>query len=139
MEHVNAEILRAIANGEKVQYRNTTSVENCNWKDFEVKNIEACWSVLTGTPVLEWRIAPKTVKIGDYEVPEPCREVPETGQKVWAIHPINQVEPFTWYSSKACLHALDSGFVHLTEEAARQHYEAIKNLLGRKHHGTHPR
>ena len=48
MEHVNAEILRAIADGKKVQYRDTTSVEswarNGPWKDFDVKSIEACFN-----------------------------------------------------------------------------------------------
>ena len=134
MEHVNAEILRAIADGEKVQYRDTTSVESWArtgpWKDFDVNSIEACWNLLAPGKH-QWRIAPKTIKIGDYVVPEPCREVPEVGQKVWAIHPTNQVEPFTWYSSKACHRALNGGFVHLTEEAAQQHYEAIKSLLAK--------
>ena len=127
MEHVNAEILRAIADGEKVQYRNTTTVENCNWKDFEVS--EACSSMLTGTPVLEWRIAPKAVKIGDFEVPEPCRKVPEIGQKIWVVDPFCHFTEFAWNGNKACHKALNDGFVHLTEEAARQHYEAIKSLL----------
>ena len=129
MEHVNAEILRAIANGKKVQYRNTTSVENCNWKDFEVRVIEACWSVLTGTPVLEWRIAPKTIKIGDCEVPAPCWLPPEVGQKFWTVSPFTGAALFHWDGSKACRQALEEGFVHLSEEAARQHYEAIKSLL----------
>lgn len=128
MEHVNAEILRAIADGEKVQYRDTTSVENCNWKDFDVNSTEA-WSVLTGTPVLEWRIAPKTIKIGDFEVPEPCRKVPEIGQKIWVVDPFCYFTEFAWNGNKACQLALEGGFIHLTEEAARQHYEAVKSLL----------
>jgi hypothetical protein len=39
---------------------------------------------------------------------------------------------FHWDGSKACVDALKGGFVHLTEEAAEQHYEAIKNLLKEK-------
>ena len=147
MEHVNAEILRttiraaaeilyAIADGKKVQYRYVAKgedwVRNGSWKDFDAKSVEACSNVLTGYPNVEWRVAPKTVKIGDFEVPEPCWIPPEVGQQVWAIHPTNQVEPFTWYSSKACSQALEGGFVHLSEEAARQHYEAIKSLLKEK-------
>ena len=135
MEHVNAEILRAIADGKKVQYRDVESgedwVRNGPWKDFDVNSIEACWNLLAPGKH-QWRIAPETIKIGEYEVPAPCREVPEAVQKVWAIHPINRVEPFTWYGSKACHDALKSGFVHLTEEAAEKHYEAFKNLLGKK-------
>ena len=127
MEHVNAEILRAIADGKKVQYRNTTSVENCNWKDFEVS--EACSSMLTGTPVLEWRIAPKAIKIGDFEVPEPCREAPKVGQTYWTVSPFSGALMFAWAGDKGDQYAFDSGFVHLTKEAAQQHYEAIKSLL----------
>ena len=131
MEHVNAEILRAIADGKKVQYRNTTSNKDGTWKDFD-KNIEACSNLLTGHPVVEWRVAPKTVKIGDFEVPEPCRVAPEVGQRFWAVNPFSGPQSFLWDGYKGDHYALDSGFVHLTEEAARQHYEAIKSLLEEK-------
>ena len=128
MEHVNAEILRAIADGEKVQYRDTTSVENCNWKDFDVNSIEACWNLLAPGEH-QWRIAPKTIKIGDIEVPEPCREAPKVGQTCWTVSPFSGALMFAWAGDKGDQYAFDSGFVHLTEEAAQQHYEAIKSLL----------
>ena len=106
MEHVNAEILRAIADGEKVQYRDVAKgedwVRNGPWKDFDVKSVEACFNVLTGYPVVEWRIAPKTIQIGDYEVPEPCREAPEVGQKFWTVSPFTDVADFIWNGSKSC-------------------------------------
>lgn len=132
MEHVNAEILRTIADGKKVQYRNTTSNKDGIWKDFDVNNIEACSNVLTGYPNVEWRIAPKTIKIGDHEVPEPCWIPPEIGQNFWTISPFTGAVDFRWDGSKTCRQALEGGFVHLTEEAARQHYEAIKSLLEEK-------
>ena len=131
MEHVNAEILRAIADGKTVQYR---KYHPPGWEPFQNADTYLCWKLLTGGSAVEWRIAPETtkIKIGEYEVPEPCREMPEPVQKVWAIHPVNRVEPFTWYGSKACHDALESGFVLLTEEAAEKHYEAFKNLLAKK-------
>ena len=135
MEHVNAEILRAIADGEKVQYRDVAKGEdwarNGPWKDFDVKSIEACFNLLAGQLVIgvEWRIAPKTVKIGDIEAPTPCRVAPRAGEAVWVVNPLTKVASFYWNCSAACHQALEGGFVHLTEEAARQHYEAIKNLL----------
>ena len=128
-EHVNAEILRAIADGKKVQYR---KFHPLGWEPIQNADTVQCWKLLKGGSTVEWRVVPETVMIGEHEVPEPCREVPEVGQKVWAIHPINRVEPFTWYSSKACHDALKSGFVHLTEEAAERHYEVFKNLLAKK-------
>ena len=133
-EHVNAEIIRAVADGKKVQFRRTTQGKSTtwigSWEDFDAK-AEPCWNLLAPGKH-QWRIVPETIMLGEYEVPEPCREVPEVGQKVWAIHPINRVEPFTWYGSKACHDTLESGFVLLTEEAAEKHYEAFKNLLAKK-------
>lgn len=76
MEHVNAKILRAIADGKKVQYRNeVTGI----WKDLDVSSIEPCWHLLAPGK-LQWRVAPKTIKIGDREVPEPCWLPPRVGR-----------------------------------------------------------
>lgn len=125
MEHVNAEILRAIADGKKVQYRHTPS----GWEFFHRADSETCWKLLRSA--IEWRIAPETIKIGDIEVPEPCREAPEVGQKFWTVSPFTGVVDFVWDGSKPCYDALKGGFVHLTKEAAEQHYEAIKSLLAK--------
>ena len=133
MEHKNAEILRAIADGKKVQYRDVAKGEDWArtgpWKDFDVSSIETCWNLLAPGEC-QWRIAPKTIKIGDYEVPGPCWIPPEIGQKFWTVSPFTGAALFHWDGSKACRQALEGGFVHLTEEAAQQHYEAIKSLLG---------
>ena len=128
MEHVNAEILRAIAEGKKVQYRERHSPSG--WEFFDSSDRFLCCYLLEGDAI-DWRIAPETVKIGDVEVPEPCREAPEVGKKFWTLTPFGGATHFTWDGTKACYDALSSGFVHLTEEAALQHYEAIKNLLAK--------
>ena len=70
--------------------------------------------------------------IGEYEVPEPYREPLRSGQRFWAVNPFAGPQEFTWDGSKEDLHALKSGFVHLTEEAAEKHYKAFKSLLAKK-------
>ena len=80
----------------------------------------------------KYRRKPKTILIGEYEVPEPCREVPAPGQKFWAVNPFTGPQGFIWDGSEEDFHALKSGFVLLTEEAAEKHYEAFKNLLAKK-------
>lgn len=102
------------------------------WETFDNEDTVVCWKLLTGYPNVEWRIAPKTIKIGDHEVPEPCWIPPEIGQNFWTISPFTGAVDFRWDGSKTCRQALEGGFVHLTEEAARQHYEAIKSLLEEK-------
>ena len=52
--------------------------------------------------------------------------------KVLDCESVHGPQRFIWDGSKACHDALESGFVHLTEEAAEKHYEAFKNLLGKK-------
>lgn len=135
MEHVNAEILRAIADGKKVQYRHTWPDNGGThyglWKDFDGKQLEACLDLLKGVITIKWRIAPETITIGEHEVPAPEREAPEVGKKFWTLTPFGGATHFTWDGTKACYDALSSGFVHLTEKAAQQHYEAIKNLLAK--------
>ena len=129
MGHVNAEILRAIADGKKVQYRKHPTLV---WELFQNEDTSLSWKLLTGDSTVEWRIAPETLKIGEYEVPEPCREPLRSGQKFWIVNPFTGSQEFTWYNSKTCHDALKGGFVHLTEEAAKKHYEAFKNLLTKK-------
>ena len=129
MEHVNAEILRAIADGKKVQYRHFSSP--LEWKSHDNEDTVLCWKLLAGSDIYEWRIAPKTIMIGGHEVPEPCREAPGPGRKFWAVNPFVGPQCFTWDGSKEDYRALNSGFVHLTKEAAEQHYEAIKSLLAK--------
>ena len=126
MEHVNAEILRAIADGKAVQYQ---KYHPPGWEPFQNADPHLCWKLLTGGSAVEWRNAPETIMIGECEVPEPCREPLRSGQKFWTVTPFTGSQRFIWDGSKACHDALKSGFVHLTEEAARQHYEAIKSLL----------
>ena len=132
MEHPNAEILRAIADGKKVQYRRVIAVHGRNyksiWYNFDVNNVEACCNLLTAGKH-EWRLAPKMIKIAQYEVPEPVREPLHRGQKFWVVSPFTGLDSYTWYGDEEDFFALESGFVHLSEEDAQQHYEVLKKLL----------
>ena len=79
-----------------------------------------------------YRRKPQTIMLGEYEVPEPCREPLRSGQKFWVVNPFEGPQGYTWDGSKEDFHALKGGFVHLTEEAAEKHYKVFKNLLGKK-------
>ena len=132
MEHVNAEILRAIADGKKVQYRHTALGTGWTlrgpWEDFDGKDVEVCWSLLASGPYVKWRIAPKTVKVGEYEVPEPEREPLERDTNYWTFTPFLGAARTCWLGTDRDKLALEGGFIHLTKEAAEAHYEAIKSM-----------
>ena len=67
-EHVNAEILRAIADGKKVQYR---KFHPLGWEPLQNADTVQCWKLLKGGSTVEWRVVPETVMVGEHEVPEP--------------------------------------------------------------------
>ena len=131
MEHQNAEILRAIADGKNVQYCVGTvwlgSTHYGPWENFDCTSVEACQSLL-GAGKYKWRIAPKTINIAGYEVPESQREPPEQETIYWTFTPFTGVVRIGWYGTKDDYNALKGGFVHLTKEAAEKHYEAIKSF-----------
>ena len=96
-------------------------------RDYDSLHEHPSWN-----PDIKYRRKPKTILINGYEVPEPCREPLRSGQKFWIVNPFKGPQWFTWDGSKEDFHALESGFVLLTEEAAEKHYEAFKNLLAKK-------
>ena len=130
MRHIHAAAM--------AEYAKDATETDMPWERWETSMTESGdeYRNLFGHP--EWaatrkyRRKPKTILIGEYEVPEPCREVPEPGQKFWAVNPFAGPQGFIWDGSKEDFHALKSGFVLLTEEAAEKHYEAFKNLLAKK-------
>jgi hypothetical protein len=131
MEHENAQILRAIADGKKVQYCVGTvwlgSTHYGPWEDFDSSSVEACQNLL-GVGNYKWRIAPKTINIAGYEVPEPVREPLEEDTVYWVFSPFAGASNVYWLDTERDYNALKGGFVHLTKEAAEAHYEALKSF-----------
>lgn len=113
--HKHAEVLRAIADGEEVEYQEPhTGV----W-----------WNLRTGinpiaSPDLKWRIEPKMVHIGRHSWPMPLAEEPLTPCHVWVVCGDGSVSKQSSKGHWAPFWA--SGFVHLTGEAAKQHAAALR-------------
>lgn len=81
------------------------------------------------TKGMEYRRRPRTIKIGDREVPEPLREAPADGTKYWVLHLLcsspKHAISFKWTDHENDRLWLASGLVHLTAEAATAHAEAL--------------
>lgn len=77
-----------------------------------------------------WSDPPKTIRIGEYDVPEPVREPLENGAIYW--HPelsrIALIDDYEWCNDDIDARLLENGLVHLTEEAAKAHAEALLSL-----------
>ena len=123
MKHKHAEILRAIAEDKDVKLHSRHNAES----PWTFANHDAFFYYLSEPRHGDFRIVPKTIKIGDVDVPEPMRIAPEVGTKYWYIsfYDVGGVSACFWCGSKTDNQLLKLGTCHLTEAAARTHAEAI--------------
>ena len=77
-----------------------------------------------------WSDPPKTIRIGEYDVPEPMREPLEKDTAYWIPHFSLDVSAnrFTWYSDDFDNRMLKNGIIHLTKEDAVIHAKALMSL-----------
>ena len=77
-----------------------------------------------------WSDPPKTIRIGEYDVPEPVREPLEKDTEYWIAHfsLAELANRFKWYSDEFDNRVLKNGLIHLTKEAAVIHAKALMSL-----------
>ena len=77
-----------------------------------------------------WSDPPKTIRIGEYDVPEPVREPLEKDTEYWIAHFSLEglANRFKWYSDKFDNRVLKNGLIHLTKEDAVIHAKALLSL-----------
>ena len=80
----------------------------------------------------KYRIKPRTIRIGEYDVPEPMREAPEVGASFWSFNLAGEVGEFFWERSYSNGIAFTNGMIHSTKEAAELHYKALISLTAKK-------
>lgn len=129
--HPYADILRAIADGKQVQFLSNASVQL--WEDTEPG--EALREIsITKYPPSDYRIKPKTIRIGEYDVPEPLRAAPvkdaeyfrfDLGSEGW-------VHSTQWGDYDCEVRWLQRGILHSTKEAAELHAKALLSLSASK-------
>lgn len=96
------------------------------WIEFE----QISWS-----PDAQYRRKPKTIRIGEYDVPEPLRAAPAIGTQywcptiAWARH---TTMPQRWADDDSDRRALSRGVAHLRQEAAEIHTRALLALTEKK-------
>lgn len=96
---------------------------NEKWADMVC---EPAWSEHT-----EYRIKPKTIRIGDIDVPEPVREALEIGQEYFVASPaMGGGSQFMWNGCAHDLKFLRHGLIHLNREAAELHAKALILVSG---------
>lgn len=75
----------------------------------------------------EYRQIPKTIRIGNYDVPEPMREKPDINNRYWTISPgeNDDVTSFRWSDDRVDNNLLRLGLCHQTRENCIVHAKAL--------------
>ena len=128
----NAETLRAIADGKPLQYKNIANT----WIDVQPETV-LIWMgqkpshlFEANRALLSIRVKPSTIRIGDYDVPEPMRVAPEEGTTYYFVHldKFDNYDYHDWDGGVFDTNMLSKGICHLTKEAADIHAAALLSL-----------
>ncbi|PHM37147.1 hypothetical protein [Xenorhabdus innexi] len=112
------------------------------WKYFQVKTDYGWggWRDLGGETAFydninaEYRLKPRTIRIGEYDVPEPVREALKKGQAYYFPNIEGSDEDSLywkafWTESTIDNTRLKNRLIHLTQEAAELHAKALIALI----------
>ena len=92
------------------------------------------WTALHCSPVwreeLSYRRKPKTIRIGEFDVPEPLRHAPALGTAIYwpMLYNVSLTNGNNWHAEGWQQRSLLSGMLHLTEKAAELHTKALLSL-----------
>lgn len=76
----------------------------------------------------EYRRSPKTIRIGEFEVPEPMRITPKMGSRYYSA--VCTDATYTWENDLVDQAILAAGLLHDNQEAAITHHNAMKATYG---------
>lgn len=110
-------IVQAAANGEPIEVMNSGK-----WVD---KAQHLCFDMYD-----VYRVKPKTIRIGKYDVPEPMREMPalDTNYYIACITTSGLYGVATWVCDAKDIEWFNRGVVHSTKDAAVLHAKALLSL-----------
>ena len=126
-KHVHADLL--------MSYAIAAQTSETPWENFELRQLEnGDWHPATGVllfcSTLQYRLKPKTIKIGGIDVPTPEKQPPMQSQQFWiaSLNP-NSCKSDLWMNDfKPHTDLLKFGCVHLSEENAKIHSNALAKL-----------
>lgn len=113
------------------QYAEDALITDMPWALWECRIIGTDWRQLYDSPTwektLQYRRKQKTIIINGFEVPEPVREplLKETYYCVTNILVIPGSTQYKWSGDSMDYRFLERGLIHLTQEAAELHAQAL--------------
>lgn len=109
-------IVEAAANGASIEFK-----QGDVW--YEKTRTYLCYDY-------EYRVKLKTIRIGEYDVPEPMREIPARGTTYYVVDTVAPSSPreYTWVGDTADIGWFNLGILHSTRDAAVLHTKALLSL-----------
>ena len=94
-------------------------------RDYDSLHEHPSWN-----PDIKYRRKPKVILINGHEVPEPHRTPLDIDDVYWTFTFFAEecVTHFCWSDDDIDTSYLKNGFIHLTEEAAEKHFNALKSF-----------
>ncbi|KLU15024.1 MULTISPECIES: hypothetical protein [Xenorhabdus] len=133
-KHIHADLIN--------EYAKLAQKTDRPWEHFEVlatavdgsKYWEKCRVPIGFYSNIKYRLKPRTIKIGEYDVPEPVREALENGTEYY--YPDISYGEFvcddrTWSGDVWDKYRLSSGLIHLDRESAELHAKALIALTSK--------
>lgn len=122
-----------------LQYAQDASTTDKPWELWEYSSSIDKWDELKHSPSwnkgTKYRRKPRTIRIGEIDIPEPVREPLRNGEKYF-VPAIDcgdaYVDKSTWYNDSTDKRLLKQGFVHITNEAALAHAKALIALTAKE-------
>lgn len=118
-----------------LQYAQDAAETDKPWERWQVQSpVHGPWSGFIGDPTWDvrakYRRKPRTIRIGEFDVPEPLREAPALGSAYMVpnMFTVSGATYRNWDSDTADFIALERGLAHLTSEAAELHAKALISL-----------
>lgn len=117
------------------EYAKDATESETPWENWEIC-YEGIWNPMHNHPawvtLTQYRRKPKTIRIGDMEVPEPMKTAPEYGTVYWfpSFRHSKPANNFAWSGDEGDNRMLQRGFCHATKEAAEAHAQALILISG---------
>lgn len=124
-----------------LQYAQDAAETDRPWERWEFSNpsVPEWRSVEFSHPLWDedcnYRRKPRTIRIGEFDVPEPLREAPAMESTYWAIDFFAKdsfVVDYQWDNDSTDQRMLRAGVCHATREAAELHAKALISLSAPK-------
>lgn len=120
--HLYLPLVQALKEGHTIQFSYSPSNQGAQWFDRPDVQFDA--------PPEYYRVKPKTIRIGDYDVPEPLRVQPKYGDNYFAAWPtaVDHCNEYRWANDQTDERLFVRGLCHATKEAAVLHAKALLSL-----------